>query len=95
EWINEENRIVAMWQDFAEDQARRRRQVWLRDWRTRLDEFLRFNERAVLPGKGRVSRADADARAETEYERFATRRRALLQAEAERAQQTAPAETKP
>jgi hypothetical protein len=78
-----------MWLDYAEDQARRRRQVFLRDWDARLDEFLRFNERAVLPDKGRVSKADADARAEAEYVRFAEHRRALLEAEGERAQRKA------
>jgi hypothetical protein len=87
--IGELNRIVTMWLDFAEDQARRRKQVFLRDWQTRLDEFLRFNERKVLAGKGRISKADADAMAEAEYERFAERRRALLEAEGERAQQQA------
>jgi hypothetical protein len=87
--ITELNRIVTMWLDFAEDQARRRKQVFLKDWDTRLDEFLRFNERAVLPDKGGISRADADARAETEYEEFAARRRAMLEAEAEREQQKA------
>ncbi len=87
--IGELNRIVTMWLDFAEDQARRRRQVFLQDWQTKLDDFLRFNERKVLPGKGRISKADADARAEAEYERFAERRRALLEAEAERAQHRA------
>lgn len=84
--IAELNRIVVMWLDFAEDQARRRKQIFLRYWQTRLDDFLRFNERDVLEHKGRVSKADADARAESEYERFAQRRRALLEAEAERAQ---------
>ena len=84
--IGELNRVVTMWLDFAEDQARRRKQIFLRDWQTKLDEFLRFNERAVLPDKGRVSKADADARAEAEYESFAARRRVLLEAEAERAQ---------
>lgn len=87
--ITELNRIVTMWLDFAEDQARRRKQVFLRDWDTKLDEFLRFNERAVLSDKGRISRADADAQAEAEYEEFATRRRAMLEAEAERQQQEA------
>ncbi len=87
--ISELNRIVVMWLDFAEDQARRRRQIFLRDWQTRLDDFLRFNERDVLEHKGRVSKADANARAEAQYERFAERRRALLEAEAERAQQQA------
>jgi hypothetical protein len=87
--IGELNRIVTMWLDFAEDQARRRKQVFLRDWQTRLDEFLRFNERKVLAGKGRISKADADAMVEAEYERFAERRRMLLEAEGERAQQQA------
>jgi len=87
--IGELNRIVTMWLDFAEDQARRRKQVFLKDWETKLNEFLRFNERAVLRDKGKVSKVDADARAETEYEEFAARRRTMLEAEAERAQQKA------
>jgi hypothetical protein len=86
--IGELNRIVTMWLDFAEDQARRRKQVFLKDWETRLNEFLRFNERAVLRDKGNVSKAEADIRAEAEYEEFASRRRALLEAEAEREQQS-------
>jgi hypothetical protein len=85
EEIGELNRIVTMWLDFAEDQARRRKQVFLKDWETKLNDFLRFNERAVLSGKGRVSKADADVRAEAEYEEFAARRRALSEAEGERA----------
>jgi hypothetical protein len=87
--ISELNRIVTMWLDFAEDQARRRKQVFLKDWETKLNEFLHFNERAVLGGKGRVSKSDADARAEVEYEEFSARRRALSEAEGERAQQRA------
>ena len=89
EEIGELNRIVTMWLDYAEDQARRRKQVFLSDWAAKLDEFLRFNERAVLPDKGRVGKADAEAQAEAEYERFAERRRTLLEAEGERARQKA------
>jgi len=89
EEIDELNRIVVMWLDFAEDQARRRKQVFLRDWETKLDEFLRFNDRSVLGGKGNMSHADAVTRAEGEYEEFAARRRALLEAEEEQAQQKA------
>ena len=84
EEIVELNRIVTMWLDFAEDQARRRKQVFLKDWEAKLNAFLRFNERAVLGGKGSVSKTTAGARAEAEYEQFAARRRALLEAEAER-----------
>ena len=87
--IRELNRIVTMWLDFAEDQARRRKQVFLKDWEARLNQFLSFNERAVLGDKGQVSKAAADARAEAEYEAFAARRRAMLEAEAERDKQKA------
>lgn len=82
--ISELNRIVVMWLDFAEDQARRRKTILLKDWESRLNEFLAFNERRVLPDAGRVSKADADARAEEEYELFAARRRAFLEAQGER-----------
>ena len=87
--IGELNRVVVMWLDFAEDQARRRKQVFLTDWGTKLDEFLRFNDRSVLDGKGGVSHTDAVRQAEAAYEEFAARRRALLEAEAERDQQRA------
>ncbi len=69
------NRIVAMWLDFAEDQAKRRRQVFMRDWKSKLDEFLVFNERRVLPNAGRVSKREAEQHARSEYEKFAVRRR--------------------
>jgi hypothetical protein len=81
--IEELNRIVVMFLDFAEDQARRRKQIFLRDWQTRLDEFLRFNDRNVLPGAGTVSREEADEKAEREYEHFASRRRSHREAEGE------------
>ena len=85
--IGELNRIVTMWLDYAEDQARRRKQVYLKDWETKLDEFLRFNERTVLTDKGKVSKVEAGEHAGAEYEAFAARRRMLLEAEAERSQQ--------
>lgn len=82
--ISELNRIVVMWLDYAEDQARRRKQVFLKDWEMKLNEFLKFNERRVLPNAGSMSKENADAFAEAEYELFAARRRAFLEAEAER-----------
>ncbi len=84
EEITELNRIVVMWLDYAEDQAKRRKQVFLRDWDQKLDGFLTFNERRVLPNAGKVSREKAEAQAEAEYDVFAARRRAFLEAEAER-----------
>ena len=82
--ITELNRIVVMWLDYAEDQSRRRKQVFLRDWETKMNEFLAFNERRVLPDAGTVSKETANAKAEEEYGRFAALRRTFLEAEAER-----------
>jgi len=77
--IDELNRIVVMFLDFAEDQARRRKQVFLKDWQQRLDDFLRFNERAVLPDLGRVSRAQADQKAHAEYTLYQQAQRQLAE----------------
>jgi hypothetical protein len=73
--IEELNRIVTMWLDFAEDQAKRRKQVFMKDWEQKLDEFLRFNERRVLPNAGRVSKQAAEDHAKTEFDKYETRRR--------------------
>ena len=81
--INELNRIVVMFLDFAEDQARRRKQIFLDNWQTRLDDFLQLNERAILPDAGKVTRQRADAIAEQAYDDFAARRRTQLEDEAE------------
>ncbi|MEO7677691.1 MAG: RhuM family protein, partial [Verrucomicrobiota bacterium] len=81
--IEELNRLVVMFLDFAEDQARRRKQIFLQNWLTRLHDFLNLNERAILPDAGKVSHEEAHQRAEAEYERFAGRRRAELEAQGE------------
>lgn len=81
--INELNRIVVMFLDFAEDQARRRKQIFLHNWQTRLDDFLRLNERAILPDAGKITREEADTIAEQEYDRYAARRRAQREDEEE------------
>lgn len=65
--MSELNRVVNMWLDFAEDQAKRRKQVFLRDWQTKLDQFLQFNDRDVLEGAGKISKKTADEKACSEY----------------------------
>lgn len=81
--IAELNRIVTMFLDYAEDQARRRKQVFMADWKTKLDDFLRFNERNILSDAGSVSRDNAEQHACAEYDRFEDRRRGMLEAEGE------------
>ncbi len=69
------NRIVVMWLDYAEDQAKRRKQVFMNDWAQKLDEFLSFHDRQVLPDAGKMSKKSAEEHAKAEYEQFETRRR--------------------
>lgn len=64
------NRIVTMYLDYAEDQAKRHRQIFMRDWRKKLDAFLQFNERDILTNAGKVSKAVANQLAIEQYEIF-------------------------
>jgi len=68
--IDQLNRIVTMYLDYAEDQARRHRQIFMRDWRQKLDVFLKFNERDILKNAGKITKEVADQLALEQYERF-------------------------
>ena len=81
--ISELNRIVTMWLDFAEDQARRKKQIFLYDWQEKLDRFLQFNDRDVLQGAGTISKKQADEKAAAEYERYAAAQRAIKEQQGE------------
>lgn len=73
--IDELSRIVVMYLDFAEDRAKRGIPMYMKDWRERLDAFLRFNEREVLDNLGTVSSEVAKVTAIAEYEQFDADRR--------------------
>lgn len=75
--IAELNRIVTMYLDYAEDQARRRHVLYMRDWREKLDAFLQFNERDILTDAGRVAKEVADRLAFEQYDQFYARRLAV------------------
>ena len=79
--IKELNRIVNMWLDFAEDQALRRKQVFLQDWNNKLDQFLEFNDRDILQGAGHITRKAADEKAKKVFDDYANQRRRLKEAE--------------
>lgn len=77
------NRIVSMYLDYAEDQAKRHKQVFMRNWREKLDLFLKLNEREILDNPGKVSSEIAHALALEQYEKFNLHRLALDAAEDE------------
>lgn len=64
------NRIVTMYLDYAEMQARKGLIMYMKDWEEKLNAFLKFNEQDILSDAGKVSHEIALTFAEKEYEEF-------------------------
>ena len=64
------NRIVTMYLDYAETQAKMGVAMRMKDWVKKLNAFLRFNERKILQDNGKISHEVAVALAEGEYEKY-------------------------
>ena len=77
EEIRELNRIVTMYLDYAEDQARRRKPMHMKDWVEKLDAFLAFNERNILTHAGMISHTLAEEHAHAQFAKYETERRKL------------------
>lgn len=76
EEVEQLNRIVTMYLDYAEGQAKRRRPVTMDEWADKLDAFLAFNERELLTNAGSIKAAVAKKLAESRYDEFDAKRRA-------------------
>ena len=68
--LNNLNRIVSMYLDYAELQANNHTLMNMHDWITRLDAFLQFNEKEILTNSGKVTAEIARAFAENEFEKY-------------------------
>jgi len=79
--IKQLNRIITMYLDYAEMQAERKQPVYMREWREKIDAFLKFNEQEILSDKGTVSMEVVHQLALDEYEKFSDRRLAEENAE--------------
>lgn len=64
------NRLVGMYLDFAENQARRRIPMTMQDWIDRLDAFLEFNDFDVLKHAGKVTALAAKKLAAEHFAKF-------------------------
>ncbi len=64
------NRIVTMYLDYAELQAKNRKLMTMADWIGKLDAFLQFNEKDILTNAGKITAEIAKSFAETEYEKY-------------------------
>ncbi len=59
--MKELNRVITMYLDFAEDQARRHNPMYMKDWETYLNNFLNMTGREVLSGAGHILAKQAKA----------------------------------
>ena len=64
------NRIVTMYLEFAELQALNRKPMYMRDWISKLDDFLKLSDREILTHAGTVSHEQALDKVREEYEKF-------------------------
>lgn len=64
------NRVVTVYLEFADLQARDRKPMAMRDWIKKLDDFLRLSDREVLDHAGRVSHEQARLKAEAEFDKY-------------------------
>jgi hypothetical protein len=64
------NRIVSFYLEFAELQAKNRRPMHMRDWISKLDDFLRLSEREILTHAGRITHEAALEHANAEFDKF-------------------------
>lgn len=62
------NRIVTMYLDYAEDQAKQHIPMHMSDWEEKLNAFLKFTGREVLDNAGSVSKEVADSLARKQYD---------------------------
>jgi len=68
--IDELNRIVTMYLDYAENQAARQIPMKMKDWVEKLDAFLQFNDYSVLKNAGSISAEIAKKLATKQFEKY-------------------------
>lgn len=75
--LDQLNRLVTMFLEFAEDRAVRRVETRMSDWIAQTDRFLSFNERSLLTGPGQVSREEMEGIIDQRFADFDARRRSV------------------
>lgn len=74
-YLNEEEMnnlkdLTNMFLVFAEDEAKQRHVMTMKDWIDATDDLLKFRRKKVLNNSGSISHKDAVDKAEEEYEKF-------------------------
>jgi hypothetical protein len=68
--LNQLNRMVSSYLDFAENMAQRKMPLTMQDWEIRLNSFIEMFEYGLLKDAGKVSAAIAKLHAESEFEKY-------------------------
>jgi len=68
--IRQLERTVSGYFDYIEDLIERENTFTMQEFASSVNEFLEFRRYKILPDKGRISKAEADAKAEGEYDIF-------------------------
>jgi len=68
--LNIMNRMVTAYLELAELQALNRQPMYMKDWVTRLDDFIKMTGNQILQHAGTVSHQQAINKAAKEYEKF-------------------------
>ena len=67
------NRIVNLFLDFAELQAKSHTPMYMKDWIQKLDDFLKLSGKELLNHAGTISAEVAKLKANVEYDKFKAR----------------------
>lgn len=67
------NRIISLYLDFAELQAKSHKPMYMKDWIQKLDDFLKLSGKELLSHAGKISAELAKQKADMEYDKFKER----------------------
>ena len=70
EELNKLNDLTNMFLVFAEDEAKERHIMTMKDWINATDDLLKFRRKEVLKNSGDISHKQAVEKAESEYEKY-------------------------
>ena len=80
EELNTLNRIVNLYLDFAELQAKSHTPMYMNNWIQKLDDFLKLSGKELLSHAGIISAELAKKKANSEYNKFQERTKEQLSA---------------
>lgn len=68
--LNILNRIVSAYLEFAELQAIRKQPMYMKDWITKLDDFIKMTGSELLKNPGKIGHLEAENKALAEYSKY-------------------------